>query len=95
VINPNRVITKGSEKVVRCDRLAQGVGGTERQPIASRGGVGDDDRNASRISCSFDDVAVDSGAVLSKQNGGESTIRMKARTNLIDGDTSNKFNREH
>jgi hypothetical protein len=70
--------TKNGEELVRCDRLAQRLGGAECQPIASRGGIGDEDRNAPCISGSFDDVAVDSGAVLSEQYGGESAIRMEA-----------------
>jgi hypothetical protein len=70
--------TKNGEELVRCDRLAQRLGGTECQPIASRGGIGDHDRNAPRISGGFNDVAVDSGAVLSKQYGGKSAIRLEA-----------------
>jgi hypothetical protein len=72
------MLTEGSEKVVRCDWLVQRVGGAERRPIASGGGIGDDDRDTPSISGGFDDVAVDSGAVLSKQHGGESTIGMEA-----------------
>jgi hypothetical protein len=72
------MITKRSEEVVRCDWFGQCVDGAECQPIASRGGIGDHDRNAPRISGSFNDVAVDSGAVLSEQYGRESTIGMEA-----------------
>ena len=78
MIDPNRMSMKSSEELVRCDRLAQRLGGAECKPIASRSGIGDDDRNAPCISGSFDDVAVDAGAVFSKQYGGESTIRMEA-----------------
>jgi hypothetical protein len=78
VIDPNRMLTEGSEKVVRCDWLGQRVGGAERRPIASGGGIGDDDRDTPSISGGFDDVTVESGAVLSKQHGGKSTIGMEA-----------------
>jgi hypothetical protein len=67
VIDPNRMSTKSSEELLWCDWLAQRVGGAECPPIASRGGIGDDDRNAPRISGSFDDITVDAGAVLAKQ----------------------------
>ena len=89
------MITKHCEKLFGANRLDQRAAGTEENPVAPCGCFGNDNGDATGITRCFDDVAVDSHAILSKKHGRVSTGGEEAGANFIDRDTADEFDWQH